>query len=95
MPGLGHHDIVFDPNTAPAWQINTRLDGHDHARLQQLLLTLTQSRRLVNIQAEAMAETMAEIATEPGFFNDAAGDAIHVVTRNAGPNGLYGSDLGF
>src|ERR1700761_5183797 len=58
----GHRDVVFDPNTnAPPtlgdarigrWDIDARLDGDDHARLEQARLTInTIIAHIVHIQA--------------------------------------------
>src|SRR5919206_5183353 len=63
-------DVVFDPNAAAAFEVDPRLDGHDVAWLERVGRFSRQPRRFVNLQAETMAQAVAECAVEAGRVDD-------------------------
>ena len=93
MSVAGDQNIVLDPYAAPAGDINARLDGHNHAGLQHGLIFHGKPGRLVDQQAHAVPQSMAEAAAVTGFGDNAAGNGIDVVAHCARPDGIDG--LGF
>ena len=55
MPVACHQNIVFNSYAAPIRQVDTGFHRHHHARLERPILMGSQPRRLVDLQAEAMA----------------------------------------
>src|SRR5437660_1695202 len=54
----GDEDVVFQPDAAPAGQIDSWLDGKNHAGLEDRLGVLADARPLVNFQADAVAQAV-------------------------------------
>src|SRR4029077_2931844 len=76
--------IVFDADAAPTFQIDSRLDRNDHAGLKWGFRRRAESRPLVNVQTNAMAQTVAEMLAETGIFHHPSGDGIHVAAPGPG-----------
>src|SRR6266536_5108650 len=60
----GHE--ILDPDAADAWDVHARLDGDDIAGLQRVGRRGGQARRLVDLEADAVAEAVAEVLAVPG-----------------------------
>src|SRR5438128_1813314 len=58
---FGDQHVVLDSHTQMFfWNVNARLDGHHHARFQRAI----GRARVVDIQADVMAQSMNEVAAE-------------------------------
>src|SRR5919107_1589592 len=66
---VGDDEGVLDTHAAPVCQVDTRLDGDRHAWLQCTDAELRQRRSLVDLQADAVAETMDKVLAVPGLCN--------------------------
>ena len=55
-----YQDRIFDPNPAPARQINAGLDGNDGALRQAPLHASSQAGRLMDFQPQAVAQAMGK-----------------------------------
>ena len=58
--------VIFNSNTAHAWQINARLDSNHHAAAKPALRRLAQERRLVNFKPDAMTQAMHKLSAIAG-----------------------------
>ena len=82
----GHQDIVLDADTAPIGKVDPRLDGHDHARLQDGLGLLAEPGRLVNLHAQAVADAVVKKTAETRLLDDGAGFGIDIMGSHARAN---------
>ena len=80
----GDQHVVFDADPAPVGQIDPRLDGHDHARLEDGVGPAAKLGGFVDVQAQTVAEAVAKKAAETGLLNDGAGFGVHIASRHAG-----------
>jgi len=71
---LGHGDEVLDTDADGARDVDARLDGDDHPGLQRDLALLGQPRTLVDLDAHAVAEPVAEVLGVAGAVDDLARD---------------------
>ena len=74
MSVRGHQHVVFDTHPADAGQIDTRLDRDHHVGLQLFLRAPRQRRSLVNGQAQAVTQPVAEVLAVTAPF-----DVVNVV----------------
>src|SRR5437764_2095546 len=82
-PVVGHHDEVLDPHPEASGQVDARFDGDDVPRLKRRLVALGQPRRLVDLEAHAVAEPVAELIAAPGLLDRPARGGVHLAA--AGP----------
>src|SRR3954467_12446498 len=82
-----HH--VLDPHAADAGEVDPGLDGHDGTRGQRVVLLAAEARRLVDLEAHAVPETMNERLTVARALDDLA---THGVDRGAGDARLHRVD---
>src|SRR4051812_32193846 len=80
-------DVVLDADAPPVGQIDTGLAGNDHAGLERDVGAGAEERGLVNLQTEAMAETMIELVAEALLGDVAARARIDLLAGYAGPHG--------
>src|SRR5579875_1517027 len=80
--------VVFDPHTSPARQIDARLQGENHAWLNRRVTLGPQPRRFVDLQPEAMTESMAEIFAIASLSNNGTRGSVDELCRDAGADRL-------
>src|SRR5436190_6484134 len=69
---VGDDDQVLDPDAAPPLEVDARLD-RDHVALRERVgRRLRQPRRLVDVDADAVPEPVAEVVAEAGFRDHVA-----------------------
>ena len=61
---VGHQNGVFDADAAEAFDIGAGFDGDGHAGLKRGVVFGAEARRLVNLQAEAVAGGVHEGCAE-------------------------------
>src|SRR5215471_14778612 len=76
-PGA-HHQGVLDPDTAPAGHVDARLDGDGNPVSKSTGPAVSQHRRLVDLQAHPVPQTVREVLAVAGLGNDVAGRRVHV-----------------
>ena len=91
---LGDHHQVLDPDPELARQVDAGLDGDDVAGAQLVLGALRQPRRLVDLEADAVTETVAELLAVAGGVDHRAGDGVDLAAAGPGPDGLEAGQLG-
>ena len=69
---LGDHDEVLDPRSAAARDVDPGLHGHDLAGLEARLDALREAGVLVDLQADAVAEAVAEVLAVSGGLDEVA-----------------------
>src|SRR4051794_32952303 len=84
-PGRTQVHIVFQANAAPAWKIDARLDRDHGVQWQRRLRVGRQPRRLVDLEAEAMAERVSEGVSKSARGNDLPGQSVALAGRHSGP----------
>src|SRR3954447_24833349 len=72
----GDHHQILDAHTADARQVDARLHCDDHPRLEGCGGRRRQPRRLVDGDADAVPESVAEVPAVPGRLDDVAGDRV-------------------
>src|SRR5215472_373507 len=78
-PGPGtNHQGVLNPYAALAGQVDAWLDGDGNPIGKSTRPRVPHHRRLMDFQAHAVAETVAEILTVPGSVNEIPCRRIHV-----------------
>jgi len=90
---LADNDHIFQPDSAPAGQINTRLHGDNHTGPELFAAAGRQSRVFMHGKTDAMAKRMPEIFPIPGVINDPAGGQINLPAGNTCPDGLNTGQL--
>ena len=78
MAGCGYEDIILYADTEFAGDVNARLDGNDLARLEFVFRFSAQDRQLVNFQADAVAQTVAE-HREAGLLNYISCSGVNIL----------------
>src|SRR6185436_4832567 len=65
--GAGDEHVVLDAHAALAREVDARLDGDDHAGAKLLLAaSLAHARQLVDVAADPVSKTEAEVLAEAG-----------------------------
>lgn len=95
VPVSGDQDIVLNSDATPPRKINPRLDGDHHTRFQFGLRNGTQPWTLVNVEPDAVSQTMTEVLAVTGSFDHFAGSGINVRTKSTGSDRLDSPELGF
>src|SRR5258708_19515131 len=73
---------VLNAYTAPAADVDARLDTEDHARLQRLLRgVLAQRRALVNLQPQPMADAIQILLAMSGGLRNLSPHPIPLLAR--------------
>src|SRR6185437_5344555 len=67
-PPIFQHDDVLDADTAPTGQIDARFNGKHHAVFEDILGAEAEVWRFVHLQADAVAETVAEALAVASTF---------------------------
>ena len=94
-PVLMNDHGVLDPNAASPGQVHTRLDRHRDGCGQSLSGEVgAEERSLVDLQANPVAEAMAEVLTEPGIDDDGARSRVNLGRQPAHPKGIATGLLG-
>src|SRR5215475_6507870 len=81
-----HGNIVFDPDSSHARHIHAGLNGHDVARLQNLLLSLRHPGILMHFQPEPVTGAVYEVSVQILARKNAPGGRVHFP---AGRSGTY------
>src|SRR5207248_11576442 len=76
--GLGEHaapgwlddHVVFDPHAPEARDVDPRLDGANHPRLEHGLRSRIETGIFVSLEADAVADPMKEMLAVPGRLDD-------------------------
>src|SRR3954469_6851484 len=84
----GDDHQVLDPYTKLARQVDAGLDRHHFAGLEHVLGALRDARLLVDLDADPVAEPVAEALAVTGGGDPLTGDAVDVLGLDAGRNGL-------
>ena len=74
QPVLGDDDQVLDPHPELAGQVDAGLDRDDFARGEHVVGALREPRPLVHLEADAVAERVAEVLAVAGVVDHLAGD---------------------
>src|SRR3954463_16544067 len=83
-PVLGHDHVVLDPDPEAALEVDAGLDGDDVARRERVGALRREPRRLVDVEAEAVPETVAERAREVAALDDVPRGRVDLHTALAG-----------
>src|SRR6266702_2456827 len=75
-PGT-YHQGVFDPDTALARKVDPWLDGDGNPVPECTRRVMVHQRRLVDLQADAVAEPVPEMPAVTGTGDDVAGRGVH------------------
>src|SRR5579859_7831757 len=76
-PGTDHQGVL-NPDAAPARQVDTRLDGDGNPVPEFTRPAHSQGRGLVDLQAHAVTEPVAEVLAVPGRLDDVPRHRVHV-----------------
>ena len=76
--------VVLDPHAAPPRPIDPRLDRHHRALGQRALGRARQPRSFVHLQAEPVAEAVAEQVPVAALLNVVARDGVGIPARHSG-----------
>ena len=90
----GDDDEILDPHSQLAGNVDPRLDRHHLAGLEHVLGAVRDARRLVDLEADTVAEPVAEALAVAGLLDDLAGDGVDRLTALAGRDRLEGRRLG-
>ena len=86
MPVLGDEDVVLDADPEAAADVDARLDRDDVAGSERVGALGREARRFVDVEAEAVAEAVAERAREGAAVDDGARGGVGVDAGHAGAN---------
>ena len=81
---LGDDDEVLDPHAELARQVDARLDGDDFAGREHVVGARREARPLVDLEADAVAEPVAEVLAVAGLLDHLAGDRVDVLAVDPG-----------
>src|SRR6266568_1388467 len=73
-----HHEGVLDPDTTPARQVDAGLDGDGNSGRQSTRPGIPDHRRLVDLQANAVAGAVTEMPAVPGRADQVPGRRVDV-----------------
>src|SRR5262249_34652057 len=90
----GDEHVVLDPYAAPVGQVDPRLDGDDHASLENGRRARFHHRRLVDLQADAVSQAVVKKRAEARITDDSACFGIHVTGPYARAESAEGPLLG-
>ncbi len=80
---IGHQHIIFDSDPEVTIEIDTRLDGNDHAAGQRFVADRRHSWRFMNLQPDAMSEPVLERLIHAGSLQNSSRRPINLVGGNA------------
>src|SRR3954452_4622802 len=80
------HDVL-DAGAAPSGQVDARLHGERHARLEGKLVAGHDVGRLVGVQPDPVSGAMDEVLPPPCVVDHAAGGGGAALRRDAGAHG--------
>ena len=84
----GDHDQVLDPDAELPGQVDAGLDRDDVALRELVLGGGREPRPLVDLEAHAVAEPVAEVVAVPGLRDDLPGDGIDLLAARPRAHGL-------
>ena len=88
MTVAGDENIIFDANTAPTGDVDTRFNCGDHPGFQNGGACCGKAWQLVDIEADAVPQAMAEIAAETSVCNHPSGDPVDFLARYSRLDGV-------
>src|SRR5262245_15951829 len=88
-------DDVLDPDPEPAVEVDARLDGERHPRLQDGPIALYEVGRLVDLKADPVTGPVDEAVAVPGALDHRSGDPVELLGLDAGADRLDGRRLRF
>ena len=102
MAGLGDQGDILEAATSEAGIVETRLDGDNVARLEELMAGGREVGGFVDIEAEAMAETVEEayvstfaiLGDEAAGLDEVGGGGVDAGTRDTSTESLEGGGVG-
>src|SRR6266702_5861532 len=71
-----HDQHVLDTDAALSWQVDTRLDGDRNPVRQLTRSPVSQHRRLMDLQSDAMPEAVLEVRGVPSRLDHLAGRGV-------------------
>src|SRR6476659_151519 len=83
---LADDDQVLDPHSQLTGQVDAGLDRHHFARRQHVVGAGRETRRLVHLQPDPVAEAVAEALAEPGGGDRLAGNPVKRFAVDSGGN---------
>ena len=89
-----HQHVIFDPDASPSWQIDTWFDCDHHAGFQESFGDRAESRFFMDIESDAVSESVAEELVVAGIFDDTPSGPVDGLERRAGPDRLDALPLG-
>src|SRR5215469_2099636 len=87
-PACRHDQDVLYPDAALSGQVHTRLDGDRNPILQLTRSPVPHYRRLVDLKAHAVPESVLEMPGVPGRLDHVAGRGVHGAGLRADLEGL-------
>ena len=94
MAVLGDDDEVLDPDAEAAGDVDAGLDRDDVAGAEHVVGALAEARRLVDLEADAVAEAVAELVAVAAVADDRPRDLVGGGSRHAGADRLQRLALG-
>src|SRR5216684_4249435 len=82
-----HEHVVFDSDASPTGKIDSRLDGKHHPGLENRIGVLPDGRSFVNLQADAVPQSMAKKLAEARLSDNGPSLGIDVSRFHPGTNG--------
>src|SRR5947209_3184117 len=95
VSGGSHQNHVLNSHATAAWNVNTWLDGYNHAGFQLLGLTLRQTWGFVDFYPYSMPQRMSEVLVELMPAQDFSRCRIHLVSLSTGVDSRYSRQLRF
>ena len=90
---VGHQHHVLDPDTSEPRKVNARLAADDVAGLERLGRLCPHGRRLVHLEPDPVAQSMAELLAPAGGHDHIARGCIDLATACAGRKGREPGEL--
>src|SRR5687767_5812126 len=75
---------ILDTDSTPALEIQPWLDRDDVTRLQDVIRVLTQGRKLMNVQPNAVAKPMHKLVAAAGCRQRFPGNRVRLPARHSG-----------
>ena len=79
-------DHVLNPHSSLSREVYSRFDGNDAPRLKHHVSPFAESRKLMDLKPDAMAERMIELVPVSRFSYDIARDGVKFPARLSGRN---------
>src|SRR5579875_2474884 len=92
-PVGSHDEYVLDADSALAGQVDARLDGDGNPAGKLTRSAVPDQRRLVHLEADAVAEAVLEMLAVPGVTDHVPGGGVHVRDVGTRPGGLDAGPL--